>query len=264
MKKVSVLGIQVSPVDLEGAVASIVEAGRDRRALGVSALAVHGLMTAKQDAELRARINSLELVVPDGQPVRWALKWLRNIEDSERVAGPDLMNRVCQEAAASGLPVYLYGSTPQTIALLRERLAESHPELRIAGDQPSRFRMVSEDERVADVQRIVESGARIVLVGLGCPRQEIWTYENRHDLAMPVLAVGAAFDYHAGLLERAPMWMQRSGLEWLYRLRQEPRRLWRRYAILNPLFLVHLFLHKVGLSRDEAEVAVLPTPVRPG
>ena len=245
----------MNAVDMAAAAKTIVDAARRRHGLGVSALAVHGVMTAVRDKEMRARLNSLELVVPDGQPVRWALNLLHGTRLRERVYGPDLTLEACRLAAQEGLGVFLFGSKKVTLEALSRRLVERFPALDIRGCQPSRFRPASEEERRKDLEVIRASNADLVLVGLGCPRQEIWAYENRRELSLPVLAVGAAFDFHAGTLPQAPPIMQRWGLEWLFRLREEPRRLWKRYLLLNPAFLFLLGLqlariHTLGTAAD--------------
>lgn len=261
----NVLGTLVNAVDLEAATAQVIAAAKEGRPLGVSALAVHGVMCGVDDPAHQYRLNHLEMVVPDGQPVRWALNWLHGAGLPERVYGPDLMHRVCERAAEEGLPVFLFGSAMDTLASLEERLCQLHPRLQIAGSRPSRFRAVTPVELEADLTMISESGARLVFVGLGAPRQEIWTFENGRLLSMPTLAVGAAFDYHAGNLRRPPGWMQRVGLEWLARLVQEPRRLWRRYLILNPRYLFLLGLQLTGLRDFPIERARQPAErVRPG
>lgn len=257
----SVLGIGVHPVSRQQATNMVISAALDGEPFGVSALAVHGLMIGHDDPQFRYRLNELELVVPDGQPVRWALNWLYGSALPERVMGPELMWDVCREAAQRDLPVFLFGSTPETLGLLSDALVEAFPKLRIAGTQASRFRAATAEEAEVDAQRIAASGAKVVFVGLGCPRQEIWTWENRQAVGGPVLAVGAAFDYHAGLLNRAPRWMSRSGLEWLYRLIQEPRRLWQRYATTNPRYLWHLAGQKLG--RSFATDGEIPDSMRP-
>ena len=256
--KQNVLGVRVDAIDYEGAVAKIVEAAESRLPLSVSALAVHGVMTGVFDAAQRYRLNHLDLVVPDGQPVRWALNRLYRCRLSDRVYGPELMLRVCERAAGRGLPIYLYGSTQEVLAALKRNLRARFPALEIAGSRPSLFRKVTAEERSAIVDEIRRSGAAIVFVGLGCPRQEVWAYENRESLALPVLAVGAAFDFHAGSLPQAPAYLQRWGLEWAFRLANEPRRLWRRYLLLNPLYMTLLFLQAAGLRRFDPERSERP------
>lgn len=235
--KHNLIGVRIDAVNYAAAVARIMAAARDRRPYTVSALAVHGVMTGRTDAAQRTRLNALDLVTPDGQPVRWALNLLYGVSLPDRVYGPTLTLLVCEQAAREGLPVYLYGSRADVLERLRASLSARFPQLRVAGAEPSRFRQLHADEKAATVERIRASGARIVLVGLGCPRQEVWAYEHRELLDMPILAVGAAFDFHAGSARQAPGWMQARGLEWLYRLAHEPRRLWRRYLLLNPWYV---------------------------
>lgn len=238
--KHNVLGVRVDAVDYEAAVERVIAAARDRRPLTVSALAVHGIMTGVLDAEHRHRLNRFDLIVPDGQPVRWALNLLHRARLRDRVYGPNLMLKVCERAAAEGLPIFLYGSTGEVLAALRENLCRRFPALRVAGSRASLFRRMTPAERDEVAAEIRASGAAVTFVALGCPRQEVFAYEMREHVGMPLLAVGAAFPFHAGKLPQAPGFMQRRGLEWLYRLASEPRRLWRRYVLLNPLYLTLL------------------------
>ncbi|MER7005335.1 WecB/TagA/CpsF family glycosyltransferase [Dactylosporangium sp. NPDC000555] len=254
--KRNVLGVMVDVIDYDAAVARVIAAARDRRPFILSALAVHGVMTGVASRAHNARLNAFDVVAPDGQPVRWALNLLHGAGLRDWVSGPDLTLRVLRRAAADALPVYLYGSTAPTVERLAESLTEALPPLRIAGAEPSKFRTAhpGEPERIAE--RINRSGARLVLVGLGCPRQEAFVHAMRPLLAMPLLAVGAAFDYHAGLLTPAPLPMQRYGLAWLWRLSREPRRLWRRYLLLGPGYLARLAAQKTRLW-----IPVAPEPV---
>ncbi len=263
----SVCGVSVSAVDYDAAVAKIMHAARRKRRFSVSALAVHGVMTGFTDPEHRSRLNSLDLVVPDGQPVRWALRLLHGCRLDNRVYGPELTLRVCAAAEEAGLPVLFYGSKPETLAALAENLGRAFPKLRIVGLMPSRFRTLTEAENEEVLDEIRATGAGLVFVGLGCPRQEVWVYENASALSCPVLAVGAAFDFHAGLLKQAPPWMQDRGLEWLYRLSREPRRLWRRYAYLNPLFcyaVARQYFAAASRSNDAVDHGSTPERIRYG
>ena len=245
--KRNVLGVLVDAVDYEAATAQIMEAARERKHYAVTALAVHGVMTGVLDKAHNARLNSFDLVTPDGQPVRWALNLLHHADLADRVYGPTLTLKVVEQAAAEGLPIYLYGSTQPTLDRLVPALEGMFPALKIAGVEASKFRSVQPGEAVEIAERIKASGARIVLVGLGCPRQEVFAYAMRPLLDMPQLAVGAAFDYHAGLLKNPPPWMQKYALEWLWRLGLEPKRLWKRYVLLNPAYLSRLAAQKLGL-----------------
>ncbi|WP_328464077.1 WecB/TagA/CpsF family glycosyltransferase [Actinoplanes sp. NBC_00393] len=245
--KRNVLGVLVDATDYATATAQIIEAAREHRPFAVTALAVHGVMTGVQDPAHNARLNSFDLVTPDGQPVRWALNLLHGAGLDDRVYGPTLTLKVVEQAAAEGLPVYLYGSTQPTLDRLVPALMEMFPALKIAGVEASKFRSSQPGEAAEIAERIKSSGARVVLVGLGCPRQEVFTYAMRPFLDMPLLAVGAAFDYHAGLLKNPPAWMQKYALEWLWRLGLEPKRLWKRYVLLNPAYLTRLAAQKLGV-----------------
>jgi exopolysaccharide biosynthesis WecB/TagA/CpsF family protein len=257
--KHNLLGVNVHAVDYEAAVCKIVEAAENRRPLGVSALAVHGVMTGVMDSEHRHRLNALELIVPDGQPVRWGLNLLHKTKLRDRVYGPNLMLETCRTAAEKRIPIFLFGGKQELLDDLSAKLLDKFPELQIAGMRASRFRTLSAGEKADVIQEINESGAGITCVGLGCPRQEVWAYEFKDDLKMPVLAVGAAFNFHAGQLAQAPPWMQKRGLEWLYRLFKEPKRLWRRYVILNPYYLSLLLGQWSRWKKFDTENTKTPT-----
>jgi N-acetylglucosaminyldiphosphoundecaprenol N-acetyl-beta-D-mannosaminyltransferase len=249
--KVPLFGIGISVTDYAGASAAILAAARARRSYAVSALATHGLTEAARNAEFGDLVNSIDLVTPDGQPVRWAMNAMHRTGLSERVYGPDLVAAVCAEAAKEGMSIYLYGSTAETCRAVADELPRRYPGLRVAGVHPDRFRDATPVEDADDVQRIRESGADIVLVGRGCPRQERWVAQHRGVVPVPMLAIGAAFDYIAGNLPRPPRIMQRAGLEWLFRLSKEPRRLFRRYLVHNSLFCL-LRARELVLKRSPA------------
>jgi N-acetylglucosaminyldiphosphoundecaprenol N-acetyl-beta-D-mannosaminyltransferase len=251
--KRNILGVLIDAVDYEGAVDVIIRAAKEKRAAAVSALAVHGLMTGALDREQRFRLNQFELLVPDGQPVRWVLNALYGAGLPDRVKGANLTLRVCARAAEERLPVYFYGGTPEILAALQSSLGEQFPGLIVAGAEPSKFRRLSPSEKVDLADRIRNSHAALLFVGLGCPRQEIFAFEFRNLLAMPILAVGAAFPFLAGILPQAPVWMQNSGLEWFFRLLSEPRRLWRRYLLLNPAYIFLVLLQALHLSKFPTE-----------
>jgi len=184
-------------------------------------------------------VRGATLAVPDGQPLVWALRLLGH-KGATRVYGPDLMIHHCARAAASGTPIYLYGGrSEQALALLTDRLSARFPGLRIVGGWSPPFRPLTAAERERVACEIDASGAQVVWVGTGQPKQELWMHEMRPLLSAPLLVgVGAAFDFHAGLVSQAPAWMQRNGLEWIYRLSREPRRLGRRYLTQNPRFVL--------------------------
>ena len=252
--KKSVLGIMVDAVDYDTAVSRIQAAAIQRRPFAVSALAVHGVMTGVQSPEHKFRLNRFGMVVPDGQPVRWALNLLHGTDLKSRVYGPELTLRVLEMAEANGLGVYFYGSTPAILDALLSSLQQKFPALIVAGAEPSKFRTLTPEEQSAVANRIARSGARIAMVVLGCPRQEVFAYEMKDLVSMPLLAVGAAFPFIAGELPQAPPAMQKLGLEWLFRLQQEPTRLWRRYVLLNPCYLFLLAGQSLGMRYSSAGV----------
>jgi exopolysaccharide biosynthesis WecB/TagA/CpsF family protein len=256
--KRNILGVQVNAVDYEAAVEKIIQAAHDRTPFGVSALAVHGVMTGVEDPVHRYRLNHLAMVLPDGQPVRWALNILHRAGLPDRVCGPDTMLKVCERAAQEKLPIYLYGSRPIVLEKLSANLCAKFPSLIIAGSQPSKFRRTTPEEKQEVIEQIRASGAAITFVGLGCPRQEVWAYEYAQGLSMPILAVGAAFDFHAGLLSKAPQVLSDLGLEWFYRLLMEPKRLWKRYLILNPLYIWMFFMQWLKLRKYDPAEAIPP------
>jgi N-acetylglucosaminyldiphosphoundecaprenol N-acetyl-beta-D-mannosaminyltransferase len=250
--KGNILGVEVSAIDYDGIVARVLAGARAHNSLSVSATAVHGVMCGVLDRHHRYRLNLHDIVAPDGQPVRWALNLLHGAHLAERTYGPELMLRICAAAAAHDFPVAFYGSRPETLRLLCANMTRRFPALKIADSIPSLFRRSTSDEQAQIVAAIQRSGAGIVFVGLGCPRQEVWAYENVKALSVPVIAVGAAFDFHAGVIPQAPPALQRHGLEWAFRLWQEPRRLWRRYLYLNPAFMALLAIQlcRLGTFRD--------------
>jgi N-acetylglucosaminyldiphosphoundecaprenol N-acetyl-beta-D-mannosaminyltransferase len=233
-----VAGVLVSRTTYADAVRSLIQAAQQGVPLMAAATSVHGLTLAAIDAEFGVILDSFDLVTPDGQPVRWALNLLHAAGLQERVYGPTLMRRLCEAAAQAGVSVYFYGSRPEVLGRLVERLTESVPGLKIAGYCAPPFRALTPAEDAHEVDRIIASNAQLVFVGLGCPRQERWAFEHRLQLNRPLVCVGAAFDFHAGTLRQAPGWMQSRGLEWLFRLLMEPRRLWRRYTKHIPIFVL--------------------------
>lgn len=250
--KYDVIGVGVSATNYDEVEELVTTAAHERRPAVVSFFSVHSVVTASRDPELRDVVNKFDIVASDGQPVRWALNWLYGVGLTERVYGPETMLRVCRRAAAEGIAIYLYGSTPDVLARLEKNLTEKFTGLRIAGVESPPFRDLTPEEEDEVVARINGSGAGIVFIGLGCPKQDWFAGRFRDRLQAVLMCVGAAFDFHAGTLPQAPPAMQKRGLEWLYRLIQEPRRLWRRYLLLNPLYLALLARQWIGLHGRRA------------
>lgn len=198
---------------------------------------------------MRWAVNGAGLATPDGMPLVWLGRWKSQVEVN-RVYGPDLMLALCAISAQRGYTHYFYGGAPGVPELLAEKLMRRFPGLQVAGTYSPPFRSLTAVEEQQVIQQLNKAAADIIWVGLGTPKQDLWMAAHRAQLAAPVLiGVGAAFDFHTGRMPQAPRWMQRSGLEWLFRLWQEPRRLWYRYLIYNPLFVGLILAQIVGFKR---------------
>jgi N-acetylglucosaminyldiphosphoundecaprenol N-acetyl-beta-D-mannosaminyltransferase len=236
---VDVLGVPLAITDYERTMdwmdATIHEHGKGY----ICVAATHTVVATQDDPELRAAVCNASLVVPDGQPVVWAMNALGN-NLTNRVYGPDLMAKYCERGALTGSRMFLYGGRNQGVLVqLALNLRRRFDGLQIVGGYSPPFRPLSDEEIDAVVAEINHAKPDVVWVGIGVPKQEKWMAALRDRIDAPVLVgVGAAFDFHAGLIPQAPAWMQSAGLEWLYRLSKEPRRLWRRYLTYNPRFVL--------------------------
>jgi N-acetylglucosaminyldiphosphoundecaprenol N-acetyl-beta-D-mannosaminyltransferase len=231
-----IIGMRVDATSYEDATRRVVEWARARETRYVCVASVNNVMHARDDAAYRDIMNAADLVTPDGMPLVLALRAL-GIPGATRVYGPSLTPLVCEAAARNGIPVGFYGGTPEVLERLHANLLRDYPALDIVYSWPPPFRALDPEEEAQVVRDIDASGARIVFVGLGTPKQEQWMLRHRADLTGVMLGVGAAFDFIAGHKKQAPPWMQRASLEWLFRLVTEPRRLWRRYLVSNPRFV---------------------------
>jgi len=244
-----ILGMRVDATSYSMATQQVLDWARAGQSRCVCVANVHVVMEAHDDPAFRAYINAADLITPDGMPLVWMLRRL-GVRDQQRVYGPELTLWVAKAATQAGLPIGLYGGSPQANDGLARSLQEHFPGLRIAYRYSPPFRPLSDKEDAQVVDAINTSGTRILLVGLGCPKQERWMAEHRGLIAAVMLGIGAAFDFHSGLKPQAPYWMQQAGLEWLFRLINEPRRLWRRYLYYNPRFV---WLALLQLIRDSFE-----------
>ena len=238
MRNQYILGMRVDVTTYQSVTDLIIRWAIAGESKYVCAANVHMTMEAHDSPEFREVVNGADLVVPDGMPLVWALRML-GCADAQRVRGPSLLDHVCKAAEERSIPVGFYGSTPETLRALVVNLQARYPELNIAYYYSPPFRPLTPDEELEVVKRIRSSGARILFVGLGCPKQERWMARQLGQIPAVMLGVGAAFDFHAGMQPEAPQWMQSVGLEWLFRLAKEPRRLWRRYLKHNPRFLAY-------------------------
>ena len=245
-----ILGMRVDATSYPDAAQRALEWACLRESRYVCIGTVHMVMEAYDSAEYRQMVNRADLVTPDGMPLVWGLRLLR-IDSATRVYGPDLTQHLLAVAAANGIPVGFFGGTPRVLARLLEVLALRFPGLKVAFQKSPPFRQPTPEEDRADIDQINRSGTGLLFVGLGCPKQERWMAEHLGRIQAVMVGVGAAFNFLSGAKPQAPPWMQRSGLEWLFRLCTEPRRLWRRYLKHGPRFVGLFALQWIGLRRFE-------------
>jgi N-acetylglucosaminyldiphosphoundecaprenol N-acetyl-beta-D-mannosaminyltransferase len=247
--RVNILGVGVSAINMAQALNVIEGWIAQRRAHYVCVTGVHGIVESQGNNSLQRVHNAAGLVTPDGMPLVWLAR-LHGLEHVERVYGPDLMLALCHRSISKGYRHFLYGGAEGVPDRLANRLKRRYPGLRIVGSYSPPFRPLTDEEDKQTVQAINEANPDVVWIGLSTPKQERWMAEHISRLTAPVLiGVGAAFDFHSGLKRQAPRWMQRSGLEWLFRLANEPRRLWRRYLVIIPLFILLVLHQALSLKR---------------
>jgi N-acetylglucosaminyldiphosphoundecaprenol N-acetyl-beta-D-mannosaminyltransferase len=248
-KRINILGVGLSAINLDLALAAI-DSALTRKSKGyVCVTGVHGVMEAQQDENFRAILNHSFLNTPDGMPMVW-LGRLNGASEMDRVYGPDLMLLVCELSRKKGYTHFLYGGAPGVAGELQRKLEAKFPGIKFVGTYTPPFRALNADEETALIRTVAEKKPDIFWVGLSTPKQEKFMAQFHDKLdATLFFGVGAAFDFHAGRVRQAPRWMQRSGLEWLFRLCSEPRRLWRRYLRNNPLFLFRAFCQWTGLKK---------------
>lgn len=243
-----VLGVPIDRIAWQDALGQLTQWGAERRSAVVCICNVHMTVTAGQDAALGEALAAADMVTPDGAPVAWAIR-RAGYASQERINGPDLMWRYLAEAERLGQVVFFYGGMDDTLAALKASMLAAFPDLKIGGMVSPPFRALTAEEDQADVDLINAAGTAVLFVGLGCPKQEKWMHAHRGRINAVMVGVGAAFDYHAGTIKRAPLWMQRWGLEWFHRLCSEPRRLWKRYLVTNTLFILGMARHGFKAQR---------------
>lgn len=249
-----IFGVRVSATSYVEVIDWCIDRARQSKGGIIDLMPVHGLISAARDEKYRGIMNAFDIIAPDGQPVRWALNKFHKANLTDRVYGPELTIRLCGAAADAGVPIYLYGSSPEVIELLKKNLVAKYPALKIAGAESPPFRPLTAEEDAAVIERINSSGAKLVFLGTGCPKQEIFAFDHRNSIQGVQLCVGAAFDFHAGKKKIAPAWMQKRGLEWLYRLCSEPKRLWKRYMVTNSIFVM-LAMREMVMGRSSTAAA---------
>lgn len=240
-----VLGAFIDAATFESCINTVARWAEARQSRYLCFCNVHAVVEMQRNRGLEQALSEADMVLPDGMPVAWMLRRL-GFSRQERINGPDFMHKYCEYAEKHGKSIYFYGSTSNTLAALKCWAALEFPDLKIAGSISPPFRDLTPEEDETVIRHINASGAGVLFVGLGCPKQEQWMAAHRDRIHAVMVGVGAAFDYHAGTLKRAPLWMQRTGLEWLYRLCCEPRRLWKRYLVTNTLFVAGALRQLVG------------------
>ena len=249
MKRVNVLGVGISVLNLRTALAAIADAVREQRKGYICVTGVHGVMEAQDDAGFKKILNAAFLCTPDGMPMVWAGK-LNGQREMSRVYGPDLMLEVCAWSETSGAKHFFYGGAEGVAELLAQNLKVKFPKLHVVGTFTPPFRVLDLDEEKLLAERIATGRPDILWVGLSTPKQEKFMAEFLPKLdATLMIGVGAAFDFHSGRVRQAPRWMQRGGLEWLYRLSCEPRRLGGRYLRNNPRFILKFLGQLTGARK---------------
>ena len=243
----NILGVRLDAVSVEKASEIVVRLSREGHHYACAAN-VHMIMEAYDDASFRDVVNAAAIVVPDGKPLVWALRRLGE-KHVERVTGSSLTIRVLEKAQANGIGVGFYGGSETAMEMMIQRVMRDFPHLSIAFAFSPPFKTLSDEEDRKIVDRIIESKTRILFVGLGCPKQERWMALHKDQIPAVLIGVGAVFDFLAGTKPRAPQFLQEIGLEWLFRLAMEPRRLWRRYVIENPRFVAKFAGQLLGFHK---------------
>lgn len=240
----SILASHIHPASYPAVIAQISDWAKTGESRYVCAANVHMVMEAYDHPEFRRVVNSADLVTPDGMPLVWILR-SRGFKNQERVYGPTLMLKVLEKAEEESIPVGFLGGKPDVLYKLVEKIQNRFPHLNVAYTHSPAFSDIHVAEDQSTINQVKASGIRILLIGLGCPKQETWMYAHRGEINAVMIGVGAAFDFHAGSVKQAPRWMQQSGLEWLFRLSREPARLWKRYLILNPRFVILSLIEQI-------------------
>ena len=249
---ISILGVNVAITNMSAITEYLLENISILKGEYITLSNVHTTVLAHENMNYRMIQNKAFLALPDGSPLSYVQR-LRGYQDARQTAGPDLMDRMWKLTETTNISHYFYGGSPEAVDSLRKNLKNKYPNLKIAGMESPPFRKLTEDEDLAAIKRINESGADIVWVGLGAPKQEQWMYDHKGKVNALMFGVGAGFDFHAGTVKRAPKWMREHYLEWLYRLIQDPKRLWKRYIETNVKFVAYLVGNALIGKKDLAD-----------
>jgi N-acetylglucosaminyldiphosphoundecaprenol N-acetyl-beta-D-mannosaminyltransferase len=252
MQKKQILGTYITPITYDRTCALINHWQSNNESLYICAANVHMVMEAHDSPTYQQVINEADLVTSDGMPLVWMLRLL-GYPHQERVYGPTLTEKLLQKASEESIPIGFFGSTPEVLRILVTNVKKEYPKVDIVYAYSPPFKRISDEEDLEITKRINLSGARILFIGLGCPKQEYWMHAHRGKVQAVMLGVGAAFDFLARTKPQAPLWIQKIGLEWLFRLLTEPKRLWKRYFINNPRFIFLALKQLLTISKKEPE-----------
>lgn len=247
LKTCNILGVNINVTNMKETVKVITENLENIKGNYICVSNVHTTVMSYEDESYKAIQNGGFMALPDGKPLSIVSK-KRGFKEAERVTGPDLMEEIFKISEERGYSHYFYGSTQETLDILRVKLKEKYPNIGIAGMYSPPFRKLTKEEDIEIVNNINKTNPDFVWIGLGAPKQEIWMSEHKNRVNGLMLGVGAGFDYHAGNISRAPKWMQDYSLEWLYRLLQDPQRLFKRYFITNTKFISYIILNKFSIN----------------
>jgi len=246
-RKIEINTLLINYLSLDSIATLIMKWSREDKAKFVCLSNVHMCMEAKDHQEFRKLVNSANLVLPDGRPIVWALR-LFGFHEAKQIRGADLMVYLCKKAEKAGIPVGFFGGSSECLLYLKSHIKKHFPSLRISIAESPPTSAIKTWERFNYSERINTSGAKIIFIGLGCPKQEEWMYQNRNKIKGVMVGVGAAFDFIGGRKRQAPKWIQKAGFEWFFRLSTEPVRLWNRYLKHNPRFILYLFYQYLKLQ----------------
>ncbi|WYM03682.2 MAG: WecB/TagA/CpsF family glycosyltransferase [Gloeotrichia echinulata CP02] len=245
LKSRNLVGMRVDATSYENATKIVLNWAKEKKNSYICVGNVHMVMETYDSPEFARIVNNSDLVTPDGMPLVWALKMF-GINYASRVYGPTLTLHICQASAEQAVPIGLYGGTPESLKTFTSFLNQRFPGIKIVCQISPPFRSLTPEEDAGYTAQIVESGAQILFVGIGCPKQEYWMAAHKDKIPAVMLGVGAAFDFHSGRVKQAPIWIQNMGLEWLFRFSREPKRLWKRYLFNNPRFILFLVLQWIA------------------
>lgn len=251
--RVNFFGTYISVINQEKQLIKIDSLIHDNKTSYITYSNVHVVVTSKKNEALRKAINSAAIASPDGMPLVKLARWKKATE-MERCSGPDMFTSIIEHGLERGYQHYFYGSTEETLEMLQTSLKDKYPEIKIVGALSPPFRELSDEEDKAIMDEINRLNPDCIWVGLGAPKQELWMNSHKDKINRGIMfGVGAAFDFHAGTIKRAPVWMQKNSLEWFYRLIKEPTRLWRRYFVTNALFIYYCLMHGIELTKYSFE-----------